>query len=198
MSVSGPGTGSWHDRLLVGHSHQPGGGSERMEEQRSWWRLATRAEQFQLTSQDKIILKHGLDIIHCSGVTGSSWASPWSWPPPSWLVGRARRWGPGLSSTTEPVSTQLLSWREARLWGESVIFLSSLFIILDYNYQAAKCLTLEFFSQHMRKMVWHSQKRQLGAKIEIYWVMAPRSRTMRIITKNWTELVCYIERHFHD
>ena len=42
-------------------------GGKVTEEQRRWWRLAARAEQFQLTSQDKIILQHGLDIIRCSG-----------------------------------------------------------------------------------------------------------------------------------
>ena len=42
-------------------------GGKVTEEQRRWWRLAARAEQFQLTSQDKIILQHSLDIIRCSG-----------------------------------------------------------------------------------------------------------------------------------
>ena len=42
-------------------------GGKVTEEQRRWWRLAARAEQFQLTSQDKIILQHGLNIIRCSG-----------------------------------------------------------------------------------------------------------------------------------
>ena len=45
-------------------------GGKVTEEQRRWWRLAARAEQFQLTSQEKIILQHGLDIIHCFGAHG--------------------------------------------------------------------------------------------------------------------------------
>ena len=45
-------------------------GGKVTEEQRRWWRLAARVEQFQLTSQDKIILQHSLDIIRCSGALG--------------------------------------------------------------------------------------------------------------------------------
>ena len=45
-------------------------GGQVTEEQRRWWRLAARAEQLQLTSQDQIILQHGRDILRCSGVHG--------------------------------------------------------------------------------------------------------------------------------
>ena len=48
-----------------------------MEEQRRWWRLAARAKQFQLTSQDKIILRQGLDIIRCYGAQGLQTQQSW-------------------------------------------------------------------------------------------------------------------------
>ena len=45
-------------------------GGKVTEDQRRWWRLAARAERFQVTSQEEIILQHGRDIIRCSGAHG--------------------------------------------------------------------------------------------------------------------------------